>query len=420
MPSGSRRSPAGSWAPLAELVGKLQREERYHRMHVEAWLTRLALAGGEARERLEAALRTLAADAPTVFTPLPEEVGARRGWHPRGADARARGALARTGSRRRSQAARPADARRRSGTGRRPDRPWRGLPLAVGRVHRGPPRRPGSDLVSERGTQVGIAALGPRVGGVASGHAGRSTAVDAAAVRRALDDVADPELPMVSIVELGMVGPVERRADDPRRACSRRSSGARRSSSSDRPSRRVSRPSGDRSRRPPRSRSRGPRTGSRPAGLAALAAAGIAPPTDPADGALPVLRVAGRWSWTASSGRPSAGRSSTAGPAASRSKRSSRSDRGPGDPDGRRRRRRHDGRRHRAAGARGRPRRPAPRPRSRGVRPAPSVVSAMAWRRRAARLDLDADAIDDWVDGRAAPPAARRDARRRSPRTRTS
>ena len=28
----------GSWAPLAELVGKLVREERYHRMHAEAWL----------------------------------------------------------------------------------------------------------------------------------------------------------------------------------------------------------------------------------------------------------------------------------------------------------------------------------------------------------------------------------------------
>jgi ring-1,2-phenylacetyl-CoA epoxidase subunit PaaC len=63
----------GSWAPLAELVGKMQREERYHLMHVEAWLARLAHADGEARERLEGALRSLATDAPTVFTPLPEE-----------------------------------------------------------------------------------------------------------------------------------------------------------------------------------------------------------------------------------------------------------------------------------------------------------------------------------------------------------
>jgi ring-1,2-phenylacetyl-CoA epoxidase subunit PaaC len=63
----------GSWAPLAELVGKLQREERYHRMHVDAWLGRLARAGGESRDRLAAAFRTLADDAATVFTPLPDE-----------------------------------------------------------------------------------------------------------------------------------------------------------------------------------------------------------------------------------------------------------------------------------------------------------------------------------------------------------
>jgi ring-1,2-phenylacetyl-CoA epoxidase subunit PaaC len=63
----------GSWAPLADLVGKLVREERYHRMHVETWLTRLATAGGESRVRLRAALESLATDAATVFTPLPGE-----------------------------------------------------------------------------------------------------------------------------------------------------------------------------------------------------------------------------------------------------------------------------------------------------------------------------------------------------------
>lgn len=62
-----------SWAPLADLVGKIQREERYHRMHVEAWLDRLARAGGEPRRRLEAAWAALAPDAATVFTPLPDE-----------------------------------------------------------------------------------------------------------------------------------------------------------------------------------------------------------------------------------------------------------------------------------------------------------------------------------------------------------
>ena len=63
----------GSWAPLAELTGKLIREERYHRMHASAWLDRLARTDGEARDRLLAALATLGPDAATVFTPLPDE-----------------------------------------------------------------------------------------------------------------------------------------------------------------------------------------------------------------------------------------------------------------------------------------------------------------------------------------------------------
>lgn len=63
----------GSWAPLAELVGKLIREERYHRMHAGAWLDRLARNHGEPRDRLIAALTELGPDAATVFTPLPGE-----------------------------------------------------------------------------------------------------------------------------------------------------------------------------------------------------------------------------------------------------------------------------------------------------------------------------------------------------------
>jgi ring-1,2-phenylacetyl-CoA epoxidase subunit PaaC len=63
----------GSWAPLAELVVKLIREERYHRMHAGAWLDRLARSEGEPRERLLAALEQLAPDAASVFTPLPDE-----------------------------------------------------------------------------------------------------------------------------------------------------------------------------------------------------------------------------------------------------------------------------------------------------------------------------------------------------------
>ena len=71
--SASRRSPRGRGRRCAELVGKLVREERYHRMHAGAWLDRLARSDGEPRDRLLAALAELAPDAATVFTPLEDE-----------------------------------------------------------------------------------------------------------------------------------------------------------------------------------------------------------------------------------------------------------------------------------------------------------------------------------------------------------
>ena len=55
------------WPPLAELVAKIRREERYHVMHVLAWADRLARAGGEARARFIAALEVLAPDAGSVL-----------------------------------------------------------------------------------------------------------------------------------------------------------------------------------------------------------------------------------------------------------------------------------------------------------------------------------------------------------------
>jgi ring-1,2-phenylacetyl-CoA epoxidase subunit PaaC len=65
---------AGStYRPLADLLAKIRREESYHLAHAQAWLERLAVAGGEARRRLEAALQTLGPDAATVFAPLPDE-----------------------------------------------------------------------------------------------------------------------------------------------------------------------------------------------------------------------------------------------------------------------------------------------------------------------------------------------------------
>ena len=60
--------------PLRELVAKLRREERYHRMHVDAWFERLATTTGEPKRRLASALEELGPDAGTVLTPLPGDV----------------------------------------------------------------------------------------------------------------------------------------------------------------------------------------------------------------------------------------------------------------------------------------------------------------------------------------------------------
>lgn len=65
-------SIGGGLAPLADLVAKIRREERYHVMHADAWLRRLA-SEPSASARLAAALDRLAADAATVLAPLPGE-----------------------------------------------------------------------------------------------------------------------------------------------------------------------------------------------------------------------------------------------------------------------------------------------------------------------------------------------------------
>ncbi|HEY7942447.1 MAG TPA: 1,2-phenylacetyl-CoA epoxidase subunit PaaC [Candidatus Limnocylindrales bacterium] len=62
-----------TFVPLAGLVAKIRREETYHLAHAEGWLRRLAEARPEGRTRLVAALRVLAPDAATVFTPLAGE-----------------------------------------------------------------------------------------------------------------------------------------------------------------------------------------------------------------------------------------------------------------------------------------------------------------------------------------------------------
>lgn len=54
--------------PLADVVAKVRREERYHLMHLDTWLRRLARTDGMPRDGVMRALRTLEPDAMTVFT----------------------------------------------------------------------------------------------------------------------------------------------------------------------------------------------------------------------------------------------------------------------------------------------------------------------------------------------------------------
>ena len=64
--------------------------------------------------------------------------------------------------------------------------------------------------MSEAGTQIGIARARSGVAVAMGSHrsSGARPAIDEDAVRAALAEVMDPELPMVSVVDLGMIGSV--------------------------------------------------------------------------------------------------------------------------------------------------------------------------------------------------------------------
>jgi ring-1,2-phenylacetyl-CoA epoxidase subunit PaaC len=59
-----------SFKPLAEVVAKVRREERYHLMHLNVWLERLAATHGKPRGKALSALKQLIPDAMSVFTPV--------------------------------------------------------------------------------------------------------------------------------------------------------------------------------------------------------------------------------------------------------------------------------------------------------------------------------------------------------------
>ena len=65
-----------SYSPLADVSEKLLREERYHRLHAEAWLDRLANGPVEGRHQITAALINAMRDAVGLFEPIEDEESA--------------------------------------------------------------------------------------------------------------------------------------------------------------------------------------------------------------------------------------------------------------------------------------------------------------------------------------------------------
>ena len=92
---------ACTWAPLAELVGKLSARSATTRCTSRSGSTRLARAGGESRRRLRRRARDAGPRCRDGLHATPRRAGTGRGGHPRLADARAGGVLASRRSRRR-------------------------------------------------------------------------------------------------------------------------------------------------------------------------------------------------------------------------------------------------------------------------------------------------------------------------------
>jgi ring-1,2-phenylacetyl-CoA epoxidase subunit PaaC len=84
---------------LAALVTKMRREERYHLIHAEMWLKRIARGPIEGRNKLIHALESALEDASGLFESLPgEEASIAEGWWPVPSDQLASRFVARVGS----------------------------------------------------------------------------------------------------------------------------------------------------------------------------------------------------------------------------------------------------------------------------------------------------------------------------------
>ena len=72
-----------SHTPLASLVNKIRREERYHLIHADMWLSRIAHGPVEGRTKLIGAISDAYAEMMGLFEPFEgEEEAVKQGWWP--------------------------------------------------------------------------------------------------------------------------------------------------------------------------------------------------------------------------------------------------------------------------------------------------------------------------------------------------
>ena len=164
--SGWPALAGSSFAPLAEVVAKIRREERYHLMHLDAWLERLGTRHGKPRGKVLSALKQLnaagqvgvraAARREQLLVDAGSAVGTHGGpgarWR---SEANARLCASRTCARSPSDAACRGRPRSRH--------PRRVVRLALERVHVGRAARGGRGVVMRgvaRGKAVGVGRLG--------------------------------------------------------------------------------------------------------------------------------------------------------------------------------------------------------------------------------------------------------------------
>ncbi len=84
---------------LAALVAKIRREERYHLIHADSWMRRVATGPVEGRTKLMDAIGVAFAEAVALFEPIDhEDAAVKEGWLPTPSDEMRRRFLDRTGA----------------------------------------------------------------------------------------------------------------------------------------------------------------------------------------------------------------------------------------------------------------------------------------------------------------------------------